>query len=65
MTDRIKYVTRRLYEYQGEQMPLGRIARLTGINTGTLYGRVVERGMSVEQALKLPHGQGLDRKEKA
>lgn len=45
-----------LYPYQGEALPLYRIAQKVGKHSGTLYKRI-ERGMTLEQAIAAPDGR--------
>lgn len=42
-----------LYDYEGEQLPLGRIALLAKVSAGRLAYRV-KRGMTVREAIDTP-----------
>lgn len=62
--DNCKWVTREeqanntrrnvFYDYQGEQLTLPQIARLTGISNKSLWKRVVERGWGLQKAIDTP-----------
>lgn len=53
-------VRNRYLTHQGETMTVAEWGRRTGINPGTLHGRLAE-GWSVEHALTIPVGRGASR----
>lgn len=43
-----------LYDYKGERLTLRQIEERCGVNRHTLYGRIVDQGMTAEEAATLP-----------
>lgn len=48
----------RKYRYNGEELTLGQIARLTGVPEDRLYNRVVNYGYTIEDAVNKPPKSG-------
>lgn len=50
----------RYYEHNGHVMPLAEIAKLGGMTYENLYHRVVNKGLSVDEALATPVKRHID-----
>lgn len=55
--------TKRTFEYNGKTQSLHAWAKELGITPQTLYGRIVIKGMSVEEAIETPISKGRKKKD--
>ena len=55
--------TKRTFEYNGKTQSLHAWAKELGITPQTLYGRIVIKGMTVEQAIETPIHKGRKKKD--
>lgn len=57
--------TKRTFEYNGKTQSLHAWAKELGITPQTLYGRIVIKGMTVEEAIETPISKGRKKKDDA